>query len=533
MQLHADADDTTVTATTTTAAAPTPAPGGASVSPRELKIIVASLMVGLFLSGLDSNIVATAMPTIAGQLGGFDKLVWVSTAYILTSTIATPLLGKLSDLFGRRTIYLSTIVTFLVGSALCGAATTINQLIAFRALQGIGGGGIMALSFAIIGDLVSPRQRGKYIGAFTSSFAFSALAGPLAGGWIVDHTSWRWIFYINIPIGIGVLGVTSRVLKLPFSRINAKIDVLGAVLMSGAIVTLLVGLELGSGRGWSSPEIIGLFVGSVALTAMFWRQELRASEPMIPPRLLRNPVVVVCCALGFLMGTMMYGSSIYFSVFFQDVRFVSPTVSGLRSLPIMIGVLVASTFAGRRIAETGRYRRFPMTGLVIAIVGVSIVAFVIGPTTSYLPIGLGMLCIGGGIGFAMPTTSIAAQNAVEPRDLGISTATVTFFRTLGGSVALAVFGTLFNAKLVHELEQRVPPSSGRNGKQLAALIRSPKEIKALEASLREAVTVSISSGVARVFLVAIAPIVVAFLISMRLKEIPLRSTGGMSTVPVE
>ena len=446
-------------------------PGGASVSPRELKIVVASLMVGLFLSGLDSNIVATAMPTIAGKLGGFDKLTWVSTAYIVTSTLATPLLGKLSDLFGRRPVYMTTITTFLVGSALCGAAGSINQLIAFRALQGIGGGGIMALSFAIVGDLVSPRDRGKYIGAFTSAFALSSLAGPLAGGWIVDHTSWRWIFYVNIPIGIGVLIVTSVVLKLPFSRIDAKIDVLGATLMSAAIVSVLMALEFGSDHGWSSPEIIGLFILSVVLTGAFWMQEKRASEPMIPPRLMRNKVVVVSCILGFLMGTTMYGASIYFSVFFQDVRFISPTMSGLMSLPIMIGVLFASTFVGRRISATGRYKRFPIVGLAIMSVGVATIAHVIGPSTGYARIGLGMLCIGGGMGFALPTTSIASQNAVGKRDLGIATATVTFFRSLGGSVSLAIYGTVFNTKLSQELMRRVPKSSGQSGRDLTTLIR--------------------------------------------------------------
>jgi EmrB/QacA subfamily drug resistance transporter len=522
-----------VTATTTDAASPPPGTGTAAVSPRELRIIVASLMVGLFLSGLDSNIVATAMPTIAGKLGGFDKLTWVSTAYILTSTLATPLLGKLSDLFGRRLVYLVTITTFLVGSALCGAAGSINQLIAFRALQGVGGGGIMALSFAIIGDRVSPRERGKYIGVFTSAFALSSLAGPLAGGWIVDHTTWRWIFYVNIPIGIGVLIVTSTVLKLPFHRIDAKVDLLGAALMSSAIVSVLMGLELGSDHGWSSPEIIGLFVLGVVLTGAFWRQEQRASEPMIPPRLLRNRVVVVCCILGFLMGTTMYGASIYFSVFFQDVRFISPTLSGLMSLPIMIGVLVASTFAGRRISATGRYKLFPVVGLGVMSLGIATVAHVIGPSTGYARIGLGMLCIGGGMGFAMPTTSIASQNAVGTRDLGIATATVTFFRSLGGSVALAVYGTVFNSKLSQELAHRVPESSGRKGRDLATLIRAPKEIKALEEPLRRAVTASISAGVARVFLVALPFTLLAFLLSGRLPELPLRSTGGMSTVPVE
>lgn len=531
---------TAATSTDPTAPPPTPTPSpspsagnGAAVSNRELKLVIGGLMVGLFLSGLDANIVATAMPTIAGKLGGFDKLAWVSTAYILTSTLATPLLGKLSDLFGRRRLYLITISTFLAGSALCGAAGSINQLIAFRAVQGIGGGGIMALSFAIVGDLVSPRDRGKFIGLFTSSFALSSLAGPLAGGWIVDHTSWRWIFYVNIPIGIGVLFVTSTVLKLPFNKIDAKIDILGAALMSLAIVSVLMALELGTDHGWSSPEIIGLFALGAVLAGAFWLQENRAAEPIIPPRLLRNRVVVVCCALGFLVGTTMYGASLYFSVFFQDVRFISPTRSGLMSLPIMLGVLFASTYSGRRISLTGRYKRFPIIGLGVMSTGVAIVAHVIGPTTGYARIGIGMLCIGAGMGFAMPTTSIASQNAVESRDLGISTATVTFFRSLGGSVALAVYGTVFNAKLKQELAARVPESSGRKGKQLASLIRAPKEIKALESTLREAVTTSISSGVGRVFLIALPITVLAFLLSWTLRELPLRATGGMTNASLE
>lgn len=292
---------------------------------------------------------ATAMPTIAGKLGGFTKLAWVSTSYVVSSTIATPVLGKLSDLYGRRRIYLTAITAFLGGSVLCGLSQSIDQLIAARAIQGIGGGGIMSLSFAIVGQLVTPRERAKYMGYFTSMFALSSVAGPLLGGWMIDHVDWRWIFLVNLPVGLAALFITSSALKIPFERLNAKVDFAGAALLTISVGSLLFALQFGSQKGWSSPLVLGLFLVSIVGLLLLIKAEGRAAEPMIPGRLLRDRVVVTSCGMGFFAGMTMYAASVYFAIYFQDVVFKSPTSSGLRTVPVMFGALCGSMTIGRRI----------------------------------------------------------------------------------------------------------------------------------------------------------------------------------------
>lgn len=497
------------------------------VTKRQLNLAVAGLILGLFLAGLDSSIVSVAMPTIAGSLGGFSKLAWVSTAYIVTTAMATPLLGKLSDIFGRRRLYLMSVVVFLVGSVLCGLAQSIEQLIAFRALQGIGGGGIGAITFAIIAELVVPRERGKYIGLFTSAYALSSVAGPLVGGWIVEQSSWRWIFLVNIPIGGVALAITASVLHMPFHRIEAKVDVRGAILLSLSILGLFGVLEFGRTWGWTSARLLSLLVATIVLLGAFVREERRAVEPMVPMRLLRDRVVLVCSVIAFLIGTAMFGATLYFSVFFQDVRFISPTVAGLQSLPIIIGILISSTVVGRLISHSGKYRVFPIIGTFVMVIGIAIAALSISPTASYLVMAIAMGLIGLGMGSTFPTLSIASQNAVGIRDLGITTALVTFFRTLGGAVALALYSTVFNSVVIDRLNNRLPSGTDFTG-NLSALIGTPVAIEGADPLVRDAIVNSITDGIAVIFVIAIPIALVAFVITFFMEERTLRQTGALT-----
>ena len=467
------------------------------------------------------------MPTIAGTLGGFDKLAWVSTAYIVTTAMATPLLGKLSDIFGRRRLYLMSILVFLTGSVLCGLAQNIDQLITFRAIQGIGGGGIGAITFAIIAELVVPRERGKYIGLFTSAYALSSVAGPLIGGWIVEQASWRWIFLVNIPIGGIALAITASVLHMKFHRIEAKVDIRGAVLLSLAILGLFAVLEFGRTWGWSSVRLLSMFGATIVVLGAFVREERRAAEPMVPMRLLRDRVVLVCSVVAFLVGTTMFGISLYFSVYFQDVQFVSPTLSGLRSLPIIIGILISSTIIGRLISHTGKYRMFPIGGTLVMALGIALAALTVSPSSKYVLIATSMGLIGLGMGATFPTLSIASQNAVGIRDLGITTALITFFRTLGGAVALALYSTVFNSVVIDQLRQSLPIGTDFSG-NLSAIIGTPSAIEGADPVVRGAIVHSITDGIAMVFVIAIPIALIAFLMTFFLEERTLRQTGALT-----
>lgn len=499
--------------------------GTSPVTQRQLRWVVIGLILGLFLAGLDSSIVAVAMPTIAGTLGGFSKLAWVSTAYIVTTAMATPLLGKLSDIFGRRRLYLMSIVVFLVGSVLCGLAQNIDQLIAFRAIQGIGGGGIGAITFAMIAELVPPRERGKYIGLFTSAFALSSVAGPLIGGWVVENASWRWIFLVNIPIGGIALAITASVLHMKFHRIEAKVDIRGAILLSLAILGLFIVLEFGRSWGWTSVRILSLAIATVIVLVAFVREERRASEPMVPMRLLRDRIVFVCCVIAFLVGTAMFGAMLYFSVYFQDVRFISPTLAGLQTLPIIIGILVSSTIVGRLISHTGRYRIFPIGGSLVMALGIALAALTVSPSSKYVLIATAMGLIGLGMGATFPTLSIASQNAVEIRDLGITTALVTFFRTLGGAVALALYSTVFNSVVIDRLSQSLPSEAGFSG-DLSSIIGTPSAIERADPLIRDAIVGSITDGIVVIFVIAVPIALVAFLMTFFLEDRTLRQSGA-------
>lgn len=497
------------------------------VTRRQLNLVIVGLLIGLFLAGLDSSIVAVAMPTIAGTLGGFGKLAWASTAYIVTTAMALPLLGKLSDIFGRRRLYLISIGIFLVASALCGIAQNIDQLIVFRALQGIGGGGIGAITFAIVAELVTPRERGKYIGFLISAYALSGVTGPLIGGWIVENASWRWIFLVNLPIGGFAFAITSSVLRMRFHRIRAKVDIRGAIWLSLAILGLFTVLQFGRSWGWTSVRILGFAFATVIALAAFVREEGRAAEPMVPMRLLKDRVVLVCSIVAFLAGTSLLGVSLYFSVYFQDVQFISPTLAGLRTLPIIAGVLISSTVIGRIISRTGKYRVFPIIGTFVTALGIAAAAVGFSLSSGYLVIAIGMGLIGLGMGATLPAIGIASQNAVEIRDLGITTALGTFFRTLGGAVALAVYSTVFNSVVADRLSQRLPSGTEFSG-NLSAIIRTPAAIEGSAPLVRDAIVHSITDGVVWIFVISIPIALVAFVVSFFLQERTLQRADVLS-----
>ncbi len=494
---------------------------------RRLLTVLGALVIAVLLATLDTNIVTTALPTIAGQFNAFESFAWVGTAYIVTATIAAPLLGKLSDLFGRRIVFQSTMAMFFVGSLLCGLAQSMGQLIAFRAVQGLGGGAIQALSFAILGDILPPRERGRYIGYFTIAFALAALAGPLVGGTIVDHASWRWIFFINLPLVAAASIASHFALKLPFNRREARIDWLGAAFLSAGLAMLMIGLEEGK-SGWTNGNVLGFLIGAVVLLVAFVAQERRAVEPMIPLRLFRNKVVLACCMLGFFAGATSFGAANFLPLYFQDALFVRPTLSGLRMLPVMVGVVITSFTAGRVIARTGRYKVFPLLGTIGMALGLFFIAQINGGT-SYLFLAPFMFILGLGSGAVYTTSSIALQNACEMRDLGVATATMMFARSLGGSLGLAVFGTVLNSTIRSELPARI----GGTPAAAVKLIRTPAQIKALPDSTRSAVIDALATGVSRIYWVAAFALVIAIGWAIFLPEIELRTTAGISEALTE
>ncbi len=496
---------------------------------REFKLLLTGLVITLFLSALDNTIVATAMPTIVGDLGGFKRYTWATTAYVVASTISTLVLGKLSDLYGRRRVYLITIVVFLATSALCGLAQSMNQLIAYRTLQGLGGGGIWSLTFAVVGDIVPPRDRGRYFGLFTSVFAVASLAGPLLGGVIVSNLSWRWIFYVNLPIGALAIFMVLRTLHLPAIQRIVRLDILGALLVSAFIIAFMIGLEVGSDSGWTAPWAIALFAAAMVLLAGFVWQELRFDEPITPPRLFRNPIVRTSLLFGFLTGSVMMTVGLFFALYYQNVRLLSPQESGLRTVPLMLGMTVASTMTGRYISSSGHYRRTALIGLPLAAVGLllgglTMLRSTVDSSLALWLLGVALLVVGTGMGMTFPTASISIQNSADARDLGIATSTGNFFRNLGSAIGLAVFGSVFNAIVRSNLEAKLP-ASARTG-DVFSVIRTPKKVRALPDDVRAAVTDSISAGASRVVLISVVMTLVTVVVAWYLREEPLRTTNA-------
>jgi EmrB/QacA subfamily drug resistance transporter len=511
---------------TTATAAVSPSTPPTQMTHRQIVLVFSGLGLGMLLAALDQTIVATALPTIVGDLGGLDHLSWVVTAYLLTSTASTPLYGKISDLYGRKQVFQAAIVIFLIGSVLSGLAQNMGQLIAFRAIQGLGAGGLLTLALVIVADVVSPRERGRYQGYFGAVFALASVGGPLAGGFFVDNLSWRWVFYINVPLGILALVVTSTVLNLPFRRQEHEIDYLGAgVLVAGVSALLLVTVWGGSQFDWTSSIIIGLAVSGVVLLVAFFWWERRVAEPILPPRLFRNGIFNVASALMFVLGVSMFGAMIFLPVYLQLVHGASATASGLLLIPMMVGVLVASIGSGRLVSKIGRYKIFPVIGTSLMTFGMYLLSHLT-LSTSYTTFGIYIAVLGFGMGLIMQNVILAVQNASDMRDLGVATSSVTFFRAMGGAFGVAIFGAIFNSQLNHWLHKLVPAAAGK-AISTGNLTASPEAVHKLPPQILTGVEDAFVNALHYLFLVATPVAAIAIVLALLLKETPLRETNAM------
>ncbi|GII99938.1 EmrB/QacA subfamily drug resistance transporter [Sediminihabitans luteus] len=484
--------------------------------------IFGGLMLAMLLAALDQTIVSTALPTIVADLGGAEHLSWVVTSYMLASTATTPLWGKLGDLYGRKILFIACIVIFLVGSILAGTSQSMGQLIAWRAVQGAGGGGLMVLAQAIIGDVVPPRERGKYQGFFGAVFGVSSVAGPLLGGWFVDNLDWRWVFYINVPIGIVALVVVTAVLPLTRSGRHPKIDYAGILLLATVATSIVLVTSLGGVTWeWDSAQVWGtIALGVVALVA-FVLVEQRAAEPVLPLRLFRNRVFSTTAAVGFVIGFAMFGAITFLPLYLQQIKGATPTESGLQMIPMMVGMLFTSIGSGQLISRTGRYKIFPIIGTFVTAGGLFLLS-TMDRGTSTLESSLYMFVLGFGLGLVMQVLVLAVQNAVEYKDLGTATSGATFFRTIGSSVGVAVFGSVLTRTLTDQLSTDVPagaqgPCGGDVLAQSAiALGQCPPEVQGW---FLDGYAFSIHT----VFLFAVPVALLAFLLTFLIPEVRLRS----------
>ena len=489
-----------------------------------VRAIFGALMLVLLLAALDQTIVSTALPTIVGDLGGISHLSWVVTAYLLTATISGPLYGKLGDLYGRKRVLQGAIVIFLLGSVLCGLAQSMAQLIGFRALQGLGAGGLMVVTLAVVGDIIPPRQRGKYQGYFGAVFGFATVVGPLLGGFFVDNLSWRWIFYVNVPVGAIALAVIAVTFNVPVAARRHAMDYLGALLLAGGLGAIVLFTSLGGTTwGWGSPQVIGLIVASVILVPAFVWQESRAAEPILPLALFRNHTFAVTSAVGFIVGFALFGAITYLPLYLQVTKGSSPTRSGLQLTPLMAGVLVTSIVSGQLISKLGRYRFFPIAGTAIMAVAMFLLAQLHAGTSTWVAASFALV-LGLGLGMVMQVLVLAVQNSVEPSTMGVATSGSTLFRQIGGSIGVALFGTIFANRVHVELAQRLPA-----GAHIPKTI-NPAGIRHLPPDQHAAFADAFAVALHPVFFVAAGVSVVAFLLSWLLREVPLRH--GTEPMPV-
>lgn len=503
------------------------APAPAALPRQRVVVIFSGLMLVVLLAALDSTIVATALPTIVGDLGGLDRLSWVTSAFLLAQTAVTPLYGKLGDLYGRKRILQSAVVLFLAGSALCGLAGSMTELIAFRALQGLGAGGLIVLTQSVVGDIVPPRERGRYQGLFGAVFGVASVAGPLLGGVIVEDISWRWIFYVNLPVGLLALTVLGATLPASGRRGRPAIDYMGAALLAGALSAIVLVTSLGGTTwAWRSPQLVTVGALAVALIACFLLAERHAAEPVLPLSLLRDRIFTVAGGLSAIVGFAMFGAIIFLPLYFQTVDLSSPTVAGLRLLPMMIGLLLTSILSGQLISRIGRYRMFPIVGMALMAVGLWLLSRLhVGTREAVAAVYL--LVLGLGLGFVMQVLVLAVQNAVDYSVLGAATSAVTMLRGIGGSIGTALFGTIFSTQLTRQLRGAL---HGALGAQVARGARlTGAQVARLPQPARSIYQHAYAHALHPVYLMAAGVAAAGLLISLFLRELPLRATAGTAT----
>ena len=514
---------------------------------KEIMFVLSGLMVGMLLAALDQTIVSTALKRIVEDFNGLEHYTWVVTAYLLTSTASTPLYGKISDLYGRRPVFQFAIITFLIGSFAAGAATSMTQLIAFRAVQGLGAGGLMSLTFVIIGDIVSPRERGKYQGYFGGVWGLSSVAGPLLGGYFSDHaqilgvTGWRWIFYINLPFGIAALIITSISLHIPKIKREHSIDYLGALLLVSGVSALLLGISVyGPQDGWQTSKTLITLAAALALVLLFILQESRAKEPILPLALFKNHTFSVTSFMAFIIGAGMFGAIIMLPLYLQIVKGDSATSAGLKLIPFMIGIVAMSIVSGKLITKHGHYKRFPIIGLALMTVGLAMLS-TLTETTAFWKLAIYAILVGAGLGLSMQTIVIALQNSVEFRDLGVATSANTFFRSIGATMGVALFGTVYASRLAHNLPIEIEKIKASNP---AALVgATPEKFEALKenTAVLQSFTPELQVGIVHafvnsfhvVFLTAVPITVIGFFVAFMLRETPLRTGAGHQTAKDE